>query len=91
MMHLRAEHESAQPPRVVLNLRPGTGWAELEFLALFSEENLKDRIDYLGDDGEQSDVSDLSFRLLRHYATAVRHRKYYGLDVVTVEVEGSAA
>ena len=91
MMQLRAEHESAQPPRVVLNLRPGAGWAELEFLALFSEENLKDRIDYVSEETELSDVSDLSFRLLRHYATAVRHRKYYGLDVVTVEVEGSAA
>lgn len=91
MMQLRDEHESAQPPRVVLNLRPGTGWAELEFLALFSEENLEDRIDYISEETELSDVSDLSFRLLRHYATAVRHRKYYGLDVVTVEVEGSGA
>ena len=91
MMQLRAEHDAAQTPRVVLNLRPGADWVELEFLALFSEENLKDRIDYLSEEGEPPDVSDLSFRLLRHYAAAVRHRKYYGLDVVTVEVEGSAA
>ncbi|WP_419944010.1 solute carrier family 23 protein [Candidatus Poriferisodalis sp.] len=91
MMQLRDEHESAQPPRVVLNLRPGTGWVELEFLAVFSEENLKDRIDYISEEAGLSNISDLSFRLLRHYATAVRHRKYYGLDVVTVEIEGSAA
>ena len=26
------------------------------------------------------------FRLLRHYASAVHHQKYHGLDIVTVQV-----
>ena len=26
-------------------------------------------------------------RLLRHYASSVRHHKYYGMDVVIVRVE----
>ena len=27
-----------------------------------------------------------SLRLLRHFASGVRHRKYQGIDIVTVEV-----
>lgn len=91
MMQLGEDRDASNPPRVVLNLRPEPGSVELEFLALFSEENLEDRIDFLGEDAQLPEVSELSFRLLRHLATAVRHRRYHGLDVVTVNVEGSTA
>lgn len=30
----------------------------------------------------------MSFRLLRHYASAVRHQKYHDVDIVTVKVAG---
>lgn len=88
MMQLREDHEADAPPRVMVNARPGAGSVELEFLALFSEENLEDRIAYISEQAEAPDVGDISFRLLRLYASAVRHRKYYGIDIVTVEVEG---
>ena len=88
MMQLREDHEVDQPPRVLVNARPGSGSVELEFLALFSEENLEDRIAYISEQAEAPDVGDISFRLLRLYASSVRHRKYYGIDIVTVEVEG---
>ncbi|WP_419854493.1 solute carrier family 23 protein [Candidatus Poriferisodalis sp.] len=91
MMQLREDHDSEAPPRIVLNLRPEPGSVELEFLALFTEENLEDRIDFMGEETQMPDVSDLSFRLLRHLAAAVRHRRYYGLDVVTVTIERSTA
>ena len=61
--------------------------AELEFIAASEEENLEDRIAYLNELTESPDEREISFRLLRHYASSVRHRKYYGLDVVTVHVE----
>ena len=51
--------------------------------------NLEDRLAYLGESPEIRDESELSFRLLRHYASSVRHSKYYGLDIVTVHVERS--
>lgn len=89
MMQLRDDHESEQAPRVVLNARPETGSVELEFLAMFSEENIEDRIAYISEQAETPEVGDISFRLLRLYARAVRHRKYYGIDIVTVEVEGA--
>ena len=91
MLHLRDDYESDQSPRLVLIARPGGGTVELEFLALFSEENIEDRIAYLSDQAEEPDVGDISFRLLRFYASSVKHRKYYGIDIVTVEVEGSRA
>ena len=42
--------------------------------------------------GETPDIPDgreISFRLLRHYASSVRHQKYHGVDVVTVSVKGA--
>ena len=57
-----------------------------EFLAVFEEENLEDRLAYLEEHTETLDDRELSFRLLRHYASSVRHQKYQGLDIVTVKV-----
>jgi len=89
MLQLRDDYESEKPPRLVVLARPSTEAVELEFLAVFSEENIEDRLAYLSEQAEEPDVSDISFRLLRHYASSVRHRKYHGIDIVTVEVEGS--
>ena len=89
MLNLRDDHESGAPPRLVVIARPGAGSVEMEFLAVFSEENIEDRIAYMSEQAETPDVEEISFRLLRHYASSVRHRKYYGIDIVTVEVEGA--
>ena len=35
------------------------------------------------------DEREVSFRLLRHYASSVRHQKYHGIDIVTVDVKGA--
>ena len=61
--------------------------AELEFSAAPYEENLEDRLAYLTEQSEIEDDREISFRLLRHYASSVRHHKYHGLDVITVQVE----
>ena len=51
-------------------------------------ENLEDRLAYLGETPDLPDVQEISFRLLRHYASSVRHQKYHGVDIVTVRVDG---
>ncbi|MYB42641.1 MAG: hypothetical protein F4X76_10755 [Chloroflexi bacterium] len=89
MLQLRDDYEADKPPRLVLIARPGTEAVELEFLAVFSEENIEDRIAYISEQAETPEVGDISFRLLRHYASSVRHRKYYGVDIVAVQIEGS--
>ena len=75
--------------RLIVVARPTEGAVEMEFMAVFEQENLEDRLAYLSEQPESPDERDVSFRLLRHYASSVRHRKYHGVDIVTVQVEGS--
>ena len=74
--------------RLVVTARSDGGAAELEFVAASGEENLEDRLAYLGEMPDIPDAREISFRLLRHYASSVRHQKYHGVDVITVRVEG---
>ena len=87
MLELRDDYEEDKLPRLILIARPSAGMVEMEFLAVFEEENIEDKIAFMSDQAETPDVGEISFRLLRHYASAVRHRKYHGIDIVTVRVE----
>ena len=88
MLELRDDYEEDDaPPRLIVLAKRSGGSLEIEFLAVFSDENIEDRIAFLSEQAEAPDVDDISFRLLRHYASSVRHRKYHGIDVVTVQVE----
>ncbi len=49
----------------------------------------KDRLAYLDEQSETPDEREISFRLLRHYASSVNHRKYHDIGVVSVQVQGS--
>ncbi len=91
LLQVRGDLPAGKAPRVILVARPGREIVELEFLAVFEEQNIEDRLTYLGDRAETPEESEteISFRLLRHYASSVRHKKYYGIDVVTVKVAGS--
>ena len=62
--------------------------AELEFVAATAEANIEDQLALLGERtaGEQLDM-EVSLRLLRHYASSVRHQQYHDTDVVTVHVD----
>ena len=82
-------HQPAKSPRLVVVARPETGMVELEFMAVFDETNLEDRLANLDEEAEGREEGEISLRLLRHYAASVRHQKYYGLDIVTVQVRGS--
>ena len=73
--------------RLVVTARKEGGAAELEFVSASEGENLEDRLAYLGEAPEISDSRDISFRLLRHYASSVRHQKYHGVDIVAVRVD----
>ena len=84
------EHDAEdRPRRLTVVGRPSARSVELEFLSSLEDENLEDRLAYMGDQTEIPEEHEISYRLLRHYASSVRHRKYHGLDIVTVQVEGS--
>ena len=64
--------------------------AELEFVAAGGDENLEDRM-VLGDSIDAPPEQNVSLRLLRHFASEVRHQQYHDADIVTVRVERAPA
>ena len=81
--------DRGRPRRLIVTARHEAGGAELEFVSAGEGENLEDRLSYLGEAPDIPDGREISFRLLRHYASSVRHQKYHGVDIVTVSVVGS--
>ena len=82
------EDSSTEPRHLVVTARPAGDGVELEFLCGSGRENLEDRVSYVRDAPEIPDAREMSFRLLRHYASSVRHQKYHDVDIVTVNVAG---
>ena len=74
--------------RLTINARMEGGSAELEFMTSLEGENVEDHLAYLNELPPVPDEREVSFRLLWHYASAVHHQKYHGLDIITVHVEG---
>lgn len=75
--------------RLIVDARLEGGVAELEFSAISGDENIEDRLAYLNEQPEIEDEREISFRLLRYYASSVRHRKYHNVDIITVQVSGT--
>ena len=88
------ETEDSEPPETKRNLvatiRPQGGSVELEIVVASDDAfdgNIENRIAYLGQDEALEEEQQLSVRILRHYASSVHHRKYFGIDVVSCHVE----
>ena len=61
--------------------------AELEFIGGGNEENLEDQIRQLQQHDSETPVeNELSLRLLRSFASSVRHQQYQDTDVIVVQV-----
>ena len=78
--------ESEPDKRLIVRARRVGGSIEVEFMATSGGENIEDKLAYLSEQPELQDEEDISFRLLRHYASSVQHRKYHDIDIVTVLV-----
>lgn len=83
------EAEGDQRPRLIVVARPQPMMVELEFVATTRQENIEDQLAYLTDEAPIPTADDLSLRLLWYHASAVRHQKFHGVDIVTVQVEGN--
>ena len=60
---------------------------DLEFAAASADANLEDQLALLGDQVAGPPVEEeISLRLLRHYASSVRHQQFHDTDVITVRV-----
>ena len=76
--------------RLVATIRPESGSAELEIVVASDDAiqgNIENRMAYLGEEQALEDEEQLSVRILRHYASSVHHRKYYGIDIISCRVE----
>ena len=83
------EEEGAEPEggSLIVTARLSEKGVELDFVAASGAENLEDRLAYLSEQPELVDEHEISYRLLRHYASSVRHQKYHDVDIVSVLVE----
>ncbi|MXY98392.1 MAG: hypothetical protein F4Z29_11755 [Gemmatimonadetes bacterium] len=81
--------ETGQRRRLLLVVRREDYSAVLELVAATGEGNLQDRIELLGDARavETPEEMEVSLRLLRHFATSVRHQQYHDTDIITLEVD----
>ncbi len=84
------DNEGSESPRLIIVARPQGRLVELEFVATTRRENLQDQMAFLTDEAAVPAADELSLRLLRYHASGVRHQKFHGVDVVTIQVEGSA-
>ena len=88
---LLREGMQAQPRgdrHMLLIARADGDAAVLEFIAATDETNIEDQMAVLKDrPGAVQIEEEVSLRLLRHYASSVRHDQYHDTDVVTVRVE----
>ena len=91
LLQLRGDEAADTAPRLILFARPGRETVEMEFLVVSEKENIEDHLTYLSERAETPEESELSFRLLRHYASSVRHRQYHGIEIVTVKVKRDQA
>ena len=79
-----------QKRRLVATIRPDSSSAEIEIVVASDDAiqgNIENRIAYLGDGHALEDEQQLSVRILRHYASSVHHRKYYGIDIISCRVD----
>ncbi len=84
------ETPSASPRRLTVDARREGSTVELEFVSALAGDNVEDHISYLSALPPVPDEGEISYRLLRHYASEVRHQKYHGLDVVMVSVSATS-
>ena len=75
------------PRRLAVTARIEGAAAVVELVTVLEGENLEDQLAYLSELPPAPDERELSFRLLRHYTSAVRHQKYHGADIVEMTVD----
>ena len=85
------KEENEASTRLIVAIRSRDNIVEMDLLSVFEEQNIEDRLAYMSEEAEVRDDRELSFRLLRHHASSVQHRKYHGVDIVTVQVERSGS
>ena len=92
LLRSEAGEQAAEGRRLLVVARSDANAAELEFVSATGEQNLEDQLALLEEGAAGTPAeAELSLRLLRHFASSVRHQQYHDTAVVTVRVEASGA
>ena len=76
--------------RLLVVARPDGDAADLEFIATTDETNVEDQLAVLSDAPVSGPVeAETPLRLLRHYASSIRHQQYHDIDILTIRVESA--
>ena len=92
LLRLDDDRPADDSPSLIVVARQSGAVVEMEFLAVFDEQNLEDRLAHLSEESQSTagmEEGEVSLRLLRHYASSVHHQRFHGLDVVTVQVRAA--
>ena len=90
LLNEEEEGPAGQERRLVATVRPEIGSAEIEIVVASNDAiqgNIENRMAYLEQDQALEDEQQMSVRILRHYASSVHHRKYYGVDIISCRVD----
>ena len=81
--------ETADQERQLLLIARSDGKAaDLEFIATTDATNIEDQLAMLSEAAASVPVeSETPLRLLRHYASSIRHQQYHDIDVLTIRVD----
>ena len=81
--------ETADEERQLLLIARSDGKAaDLEFIATTDATNIEDQLAMLSEAAASVPVeSETPLRLLRHYASSIRHQQYHDIDVLTIRVD----
>lgn len=85
------EETNGNVRRLTATVRRDQDSAEVEFVVVSDDAvngNLENRLAFLTDEFVlEDDEREIAMRVLRHYASSVKHRKYHGIDVISCRVE----
>ena len=84
----RTEESADEPRRLLLVARSDGDAADLEFIATTDASNIEDQLAMLSEAAASGPVeAETPLRLLRHYASSIRHQQYHDIDILTIHVE----
>ena len=95
LLTLTRQADEGSPPagrHLLLVARNDGDAVDLEFAATTDDTNLEDQLALLNEQVTGPPVEkEVSLRLLRHYASSVRHQQFHDTDVITVRVGPTAS
>lgn len=82
------EQQHVPDRRLRLTATKENGGAILEFIAAIGDENFEDRLAVIGEQMTETSIEkEFSLRILKHFASSVRHQQYHDTDIITAHFE----